>query len=83
MDSRDKGSEGVDRIQPAQDGDQRWAIMNTVMNLRLLQQQRISWKDDRLSSFQGNLCTLELVSKLTMYIVWRKTEVHRPTLLRR
>jgi hypothetical protein len=34
-DSEDLGWEGVDWIHLTQDRDQRWALVNTVMNLRV------------------------------------------------
>jgi hypothetical protein len=35
MDLREKGCEVVDWIHLAQDKDQWWAVVNTVMNLRV------------------------------------------------
>jgi len=35
--------EGVDWIHLAQDMDQRWAIVNMVMNSGLRKRRRISW----------------------------------------
>jgi hypothetical protein len=39
MDVRAIGRWGVEWIQLAQDRDQRWALVNTVMNLRVLVSQ--------------------------------------------
>jgi len=36
MDLWEIGWEGVDWIHLAQDRDQRWALVNTVMNIRVL-----------------------------------------------
>jgi hypothetical protein len=36
MDLREIGRDGMDRIDLAQDRDQWWALVNTVMNLRVL-----------------------------------------------
>jgi hypothetical protein len=35
MDRREIGSEGVDWMHPAQDRDQWWAFVKTVLNLRV------------------------------------------------
>jgi hypothetical protein len=59
VDLREAGWECVQWIHLAQDGDRRWALVNTVMNLRLLQKAGNVFAEGLLAS-QG-LCFMELV----------------------
>jgi len=47
--------EGVDRIHLAQDKDQWWALVNTVMNLRFHRIRRIVCRNERVLCSQGLL----------------------------
>jgi hypothetical protein len=58
------GIDGVNWIRLAQDRDQWWAFVNTVMNLRVPQRkQNIFWKSEWQPVFQIISCTMEWVSE--------------------
>jgi hypothetical protein len=66
VDLKEMGWEGVDLIHLNQDGD-KWAVVNTVMNLRLYETLGISSLFvDMLASEEG-LCCVQLVNELNSH----------------
>ena len=52
----------VDWINVVQNRDKWWAVVNTVMKLRVPYMRGISWLAEKLYAYQEGLCPMELVS---------------------